>query len=212
MPLDTINPFPSVRRYLAALPEGESSYPESVCKGTLVRATLAELPPLSDAASAELPACIARLRATPPDATEWTSTVHHNALVGAVFDARYTLSGMAAYERAAFDKLAKVIEGPLYRVLFTLVGTERLVRASEGRWKVFHRGSKLVVETFEKGRVTALLTYPADLFFDLPARSVGQGLRASVAASGAKGTTLQTEAISPTATRFTIEWQVSRAS
>ena len=203
--------YPSACRYLAALPDGADSYPESTCKGALVRATLAELPHLPAAATAALPPCLIALRDSPPDVGAWTPTVHHNALLGAVYDARYSIGGLAAFERAAFEKSRKLLGGPLYRVLFALVATERVVRASERRWRLFHRGSTLAITGYREGHFEAVLTYPPNLFFDVPLRSLGQGLRAAIAASGAKDTVLRCECISPTSARYDITWPAARA-
>jgi len=202
--------YPSACRYLAALPDGADSYPESTCKGALVRATLAELPHLPAAATAALPPCLIALRDSPPDVGAWTPTVHHNALLATLFDVRYAIGGTAAFERAAFEKSRKLLGGPLYRMLFAVLRVERLLHNSERRWGMFHRGSTLTLEAYEenaRGRCSkTVLRYPPELFFDIPLRSVGQALRAAVAASGARDSVLRYESTSPTTTTFEIRW------
>jgi hypothetical protein len=202
--------FPSVSRYLARLPDGAESYPECRCKGSVVRSTLAELPALSTAVLGTLPPAVQNLITAPPDVSAWTPTVHHNALLAALFDVRYAIGGTAAFERAAFEKSRKLLGGPLYRMLFAVLRVERLLHNSERRWGMFHRGSTLTLEAYEEnagGRCSkTVLRYPPELFFDIPLRSIGQALRAAVAASGAKDSVLRYESTSPTTTAFEIRW------
>ena len=77
-----------------------------------------------------LPACVRRIVSDPPGVSEWTPTVLHNAVVAAVYDTRFAGGGLAAFERAAFEKGKRLLGGPVYRVAFALVGVERLLRAA----------------------------------------------------------------------------------
>jgi hypothetical protein len=98
-----------------------------------VLASLAELPSLSDAALSAMPPCVTALIKSPPAVGSWTSTVHHNALLGVIYDARYGFGGgLVAFERAAFEKSRGLLGGPLYHVIFAILRVERLMRGPNG--------------------------------------------------------------------------------
>ncbi len=206
MPSHAPTRFAAAKQYLSTLPRGADSYPECVCKGSVVRATVAELPVLSPDEFAALPDCVRRVVADPPSPVEWTPTVHHNAVVSAVYDARFAARGMSAFETSAFEKGTRLVGGPIYRVAFAMVGVERLLHASERRWAMLHRGTRLTLETCEGGRAVEVLTYPPHLFFEIPLRSLGQSIRAALATAGASDVLIGYDTASTTTTRIELRW------
>jgi hypothetical protein len=168
---------------------------------------VAELPVLSPEAFVALPQCVRRLVVDPPSASEWVATVHYNALVSCLYDVRFGRGRLGAFDRAAFDRGKELIGGPIYRVAFALMGPQRLVRARERRWGLFHRGSVLHVTRSSDTSREHVLESPPYLLSDVVVRTLCQSMRAAVTAAGASEVVVAHDALSPTTIQLTIRWR-----
>lgn len=151
--------FPGLARYLAALPEGLDSYPESQSKGSLVRSTLQ----WHDAREllSELPETLALLVREPPPAAIWTPAVHGIALVHAVCD-RYYRSDEEVLAWGARRSRALAKQG-LYRAVLRVSGPRFLFSMTPRLNSMLQRGTHFENVALEPGRVLARLTYPPHL-------------------------------------------------
>ncbi|MCA9718582.1 MAG: hypothetical protein KC468_28180, partial [Myxococcales bacterium] len=162
-PLDAIAPdvYPTVARYLEALPRGLASYPECVNKASLLRSAL-DVHPLHGARPSALPSALLELIRRPPLVSTWIPAVHDLAIKLVIFDAHF--GSIDAFERFAYDAQLALFDGPLYRFSMRRLGPQRLLRRVPTRWRHFHRGTTLTLERVEPGRAALLHDAPAGLY------------------------------------------------
>ena len=193
----------SVKRYLERLPHGLASYPASCVKGTVVRAVALAFQ--SDAElRAGLPPETDRLLAEPPLASAWIPEVHLNVLFSAICETRYPVAG--AFETWAYEGNRTILGGPVYRVLFGVLGPERIMIGLPNRWSAFRRGTTLVPLEVEPKRARTRLTYEPWLMPDVGLLAMRAAVRAAADVSGARSVTVTYEEESPTSTVFSARW------
>ena len=198
--------FPSMEGYLARLPNGLASYPHVTAKGSVLRAIL------SDANGAlgpsmGLPARIEELIAVPPAPNGWLLEVELWALTLCIYDVRFAdKGGVAAYEEWVYRRNRALLSGPLYKVLFTVLGPERLVAGAAQRYATFHRGT--VMSKLEAGdRALAFkLTTPPHVLPALVQGGLAAAFRAALDLAGAHDVRVTARAESPDVVAFEASW------
>jgi hypothetical protein len=171
--------------YLGGLPNGLDSYPEYQTKGSVLREFFEGVPMQSHLG--ELPPELAELMRHLPPASAWVSEVRSNALHLAAID--LVLGSEEAWERHAYLANRRLLDSALYRIVFRLVGVERVMRQAASQWGLFHRGTTLSAEHYDPaGRRALMVIRTPPRFMPLPiARAYGTALRAALEIAGQKG-------------------------
>lgn len=176
--------FPALAHYLDRLPDGIDSYPETMVKGSLVRGAVES--GLLAPTGGQLPAVLDALLVNPPQLNVWLPEVHLNALMTAIYEARFAPSGgIEAYERWVWEQDRRILRSPLYRILFMVVSPSRLFVGAQKRWSAFRRGSELRILEHGERQATVSLLHKPHVMTDLSTRSMSIALRAALEACGA---------------------------
>lgn len=196
---------PSVARYLALLPEGLASFPEAQAKGAILREVIDDR--LYRIEPASLPRELAALYRDPPTVSQWCPEVHFNALVLAVHDQYFAgADGEAAFDRWAYDRNRRMLDKPLYRILFSVASPSHLLHGVKRRWSAFRRGTELRVDSLDGTEGWLSLTHPPHLVTDLEARGLAGALRAALELSGGRNVTTRLVKESPVLTRVQVRF------
>ena len=193
----------AVSSYLEALPSDLESYPDHLHKAAIFREFLVGLDTaeLAEAVPSEL----APLVLTPPPVNAWLPEVHAHAVYIAACDVLF--ADEAAFVRAAYENNLRLLESPLYNILFKLVSPERVLGGAASRWSKFHRGQELVLDEAGHGRAVVRLVAPMGLTTPLLARCYGTGFRAAIEAAGGAGVKVEVEATGRGGYRFEARWR-----
>lgn len=193
----------AVAAYVEALPKGLASYSDYQQKGAIFREFLAGLR-LRDLAE-QLPPELAELVRSPPPVNAWVSEVHAHAVYEAACAAFF--SDQDAFVEAAYEHNLRLIEGPLYGILFKLVSPERVLAGGVSRWTKFHRGQRLLIERVASGHAAVRLIAPPGLTTALLARCYGTGFRAALEAAGGTAVTIDVSPSGPGEYRYHASWK-----
>ncbi|MGE0791957.1 MAG: hypothetical protein AB7S26_40155 [Sandaracinaceae bacterium] len=150
-----------------------------------------------------LPEPILDLWRSPPPVTRWVPEVSYRALKLAMLDAQ-GLSDDEALERMR-SNYRRLIRGPLYGALFSLLGAERMIRGAPSRWTQFHRGTSLDIEAIGPRSATVELRTPHPILFGLVGELQVLSFRVILERAHADGVRFDTE---PTdrGFRYSIAW------
>jgi hypothetical protein len=200
-------PSPSLRSYLERLPRGLDSYPEASVKGSVVRAIAVAAGDDAELRG-RLPPQIERLIATPPLVSAWIPEVHHCALLLARYEAHHAAGGgWESFEAWAFDVSRTILQGPLYCMLFAVLGPERVLAGVHRRWAAFRRGSSLeAVESLPHG-ARLRLSYPPHLFPEAGLRAIRTSFRVAALSASARHVTVELDEQTPTSCVFLARWE-----
>lgn len=188
-----------VATYLARLPAGLDSYPEATAKVALARAFAERL--RRDFPGFRLdPVLLGPLdRPVSGWIPETYNTATFLAARSAFDDDETFLSWVADADR-------ELLSGPLYRMLFWLVGPKRVLRSGAERWGRFHRGSTLAIEPVGEREVIARLGYPRELFPPLVNRAFARSFRVALELAGAASCSCEVTEQTPTEASFLARW------
>ncbi len=186
--------MPLLSAYLASLPNGLESFPEMTQKGSIVHSFLEGVPIQKHLAA--LPAPLAELVRRPPLPSSWISEVKAFALFCACADICFP--SPEAWVEFAYRANKKIIEGPIYAMLFRVLGVKRIVKVVAGRWDQFHRGTSLTLVHFEGTEGRLRLDTPPNGTPLLAAQAHGTAMRAALEIVGAKNVTVTCTQTSPT--------------
>lgn len=193
---------PLLNAYLASLPQGLESFPEVQQKGSIVQSFLEGVPIQQHLSS--LPRPIAELVKHLPPPSAWISEVKAAALYLACADLCFPSA--EAYVEFAYRANRKIIEGPIYAMLFRMLGVKRIVNVVAGRWEQFHRGTSLKVVHFEGTEGRLRLDCPPHATPLLLAQCHGTAVRATVEIVGAKNVTVACTQSGPSAFDYVCRW------
>ncbi|MBL8910427.1 MAG: protein kinase [Archangium sp.] len=193
---------PHLDQYLAGLPNGFESYPQMQQKGSIVHSFLDGVPIHQHLAG--LPAPVAELARRPPPPSAWISEVQAFGLFLACADLCFPNSD--AWVEFAYRANKKIIEGPLYAMLFRMLGVKRIVKVVAGRWDQFHRGTSLSVVKFDEHEGLLRLEGPPNGTPLVVAQAHGTAVRATVEIVGAKNVSVKCTASSPTTFDYVCTW------
>lgn len=192
--------FPHTARYIAALPKGLASYPQCLVKGAVLRGFLETSPALlkTDGLDEEL----RHLIEAPPLPNEWFSEVHFNALM----TSHEERLPSASYDDWVYRRNRRLLESPLYRMLFLVMSPERLFTGMPRRWGAFRRGSEMSIVEHGGGHALIEVRFPAKLHDARTLRNLCIACRAACDAAGARGTDSALTLVEPTRGRVSIRW------
>ncbi len=193
---------PMLDAYLASLPQGLSTSPQVQQKGSIVQSFLEGVPIHTHLST--LPAELAEMVKRPPLPSAWISEVKAFALYLACADLCFP--SPEAYVEFAYRANKKIIEGPLYAMLFRMLGVKRIVKVVAGRWDQFHRGTSLSVVHFEGNEGRLRLDSPPHATPLLIAQCHGTAMRASMEIVGAKNVSVTCTQASPAVFDFICRW------
>jgi hypothetical protein len=197
----------TVEAYLERLPHGVDSYPGAHTKSGVVRAAIPAARLLPAVPAAEVPARVFELIANPPMVMTWVRAVHFSAAMCAAFERCFQESGgMPAFDQWILDANRKLLQSPLYRILFLVTVPDRVFIGIERRWGAFHRGSELrVVDRTEKS-ARLELSFPGHLFPVYVLRAFGAAFQAAAEAVGYRDVKVDLLADAPTVALYTVTW------
>lgn len=193
---------PLLDAYLAQLPQGLDSHPTALHKGSVVRVFLDGTPMAAHAA--KLPAALQGIIAHPPAASAWVPEVHAHALYVAAADLVYRSE--TEWISASYKGNRRLMEGPLYAVLFKVVGVKRLCSVAASRWEQLHRGTALRLAEFRGTSARFEPTAPPGLLTELLTRTYATAVQASLDLAGAKDVTTAVGS-TPTGVFFEASWK-----
>ncbi|MFO0599105.1 MAG: protein kinase [Myxococcaceae bacterium] len=193
---------PLMTAYLSLLPNGLDSFPEVQAKGSIVQSFLDGVPIHKHLAV--LPPALADLVKRPPLPSAWVSEVRMAALFMACADLCFP--DPDAWVEFAYRANKKIIEGPLYSVLFRVLGVKRIVSGVASRWEQFHRGTTLTVVKFDANEGHLKLTSPHRATPLVFAKAHGTAIRATVEIVGAKNVKVDTTESGPGVFDFRVTW------
>ncbi len=188
--------------YLARLPGGLDAYPEVLEKASVYREYLVGVD--CEALRLALPPALLPLIDAPPPRSAWVSEVH----VAALFLALADLVGEdEAFLDLAYRANRRLLAGPMYRLLFSLLGPRTILKGAQSRWTHFHRGVAMQVAFAEDvSGATVRLDFPPRLLVPLLFRSYGEAFRAAAEVAGAKDVSVRIEAHGDAYVRFAVDW------
>jgi hypothetical protein len=190
-------------RYLADLPRGADAYPECVVKASVFRNFFAErdVGPLLRALPPELAAVLRE----PPPPSSWMSEVRATAIYLASAETIFTERSFVAH---AYKSNYALFDSAMYRVLFRLVGTRRLLSKAADNWTHFHRGTTLTTVVFDEDHKRSELRIDAPPHHVPPllAEGYGTALRAAVEIAGGADVRAIVTLASSTQTTIAVRW------
>lgn len=193
-----------MEQYIAALPKGLDSYPECQQKGSIFRSVFAgfDTRPLADA----LPPALAQLFRSPPQASEW---VHEGRATAVYLAAADVLWGDELFVTHAYKNNYALLDSTMYRILFRLVGSRRLLTKASSNWALFHKGTSLSLREFDERELRAIveLEAPANHVPALLADGYGTALRAATEIAGHSQVECVCESYSDALIRFRVRWK-----
>lgn len=191
-----------LREYLAALPEGLSSYPECVSKATLLRSSIEGH---EDARlGADLPAELVELYRHPPPATVWVPAAKVNAILHVVIDLYYPRrEDVIEWARR---RTLRMRDNPIYARILRVTSVHALFRISQQLDRLFQRGTHITPH-IEKGRARFELSHPPYLVSPInQVANVGM-FEAMVEMTGGEDARCEMTASSPTGATFEMIWK-----
>lgn len=150
-----------------------------------------------------MPASLRELAERPPLPNAWVSEVSFNALMMA-----YQASvPRREFEAWVYDRNKKLLQSPLYRVLFLVVSPERLFNGVSNRWGAFRRGSRLELLAMVGKSAELALHFPAHLHDEVTLGNMVIALRAAAEAAGARSPEVRLSKLTPTRADITTRWE-----
>lgn len=201
-------PMPQTRllrmeEYLSRLPNGLDSYPEMQQKASIMPSFLQGVP-IHEHLDA-LPPVLASLVRRPASATSWVSEIQATCVYLACVDLCF--SGPQAYVAFAYEANKRIIDGPLYSIMFRMLGPRRIVDNAAHRWGAIHRGTTLEVTSFTPGALTFIWRSPPHGVPPLIGQCQAEGMRGVFEVAGCKDVAARADVISPTEMEIVCTWR-----
>lgn len=194
--------FPTLAAYLDRLPQGFRSYPECQAKCSLLMSAIEDyslVPCLPG-----LPADLVDLVQHPPPRVHWIPQVYFRAALRAIRDEYF--GSAADFVAWSYGAQHRMLGGPLYRILFSLIGPERLLRNVQSRWAHFHCG--ITLDTQVNGRcVEGRFRFPKHMYDRLDLEATMQGFRAALELAGAHEVTTEVVEVAETQALGRLRWR-----
>ena len=192
---------PLLSAYIASLPEGLESHPTFFQKGSVARSVVQAWPECQ--ALQGLPPQLHALLAEPPLPSAWVPEAHGMALWLLAADVR---CGGDASEFAKFSLgvNSTLLEQPMYRAAFRMLGAQMTVRAISAAWSMFHRGIEQSV-TVDASSCAVELRHPPHLIAPALIPSYGTAFVAGLAVVGMKSR-VEVGVCTPELTRYRATW------
>jgi serine/threonine protein kinase len=194
--------LPLLNAFLAKLPQGLESFPEVQQKGSILPSFLEGVP--IQPHLAVLPGPLAEMIKRPPSPAAWISEVKVAAIFMACADLCFPSAD--AFVQFANRGNRKVMDGPIYSMLFRVLGVKRIVKQVSGRWEQFHRGTTLTLLNFEgtEGRLKLVAPpFSTPLLF---AQCHGQAIHVGVEIAGGKNVSVTCTESTPGTFDYVCRW------
>jgi hypothetical protein len=147
--------YPSLARYLDALPDGLASYPECKTRGTLVSSAV--FGHVASSFPRGLPAPLRALIVAPPLPGAWVPAVHSDAVFFAICDRHHpTGDEVLAWTR---ERTLRTAQSKMYRALTRIVGPGMLLRMVGHTHAMFQRGTEMTATSIPGG-MKLVLSHP----------------------------------------------------
>ena len=153
-------PVPRTQAYVASLPHGLLSYPDTQVKGSAIAAVLKNLPEGMELA--RFPDELREMLDHPPPVSAWVPEVPFVALMLALCELAFDSDeAFLAWAESGFKGY---FSASLYRILFAVLSPMRLAKGADKKWGALRRGSRRemieATDDFNRGRVH----YPRNAF------------------------------------------------
>ena len=191
---------PRVLEYLERLPEGLDSYPGALVKNSVVRVWVEGHD--IERLAATLPEALVPLVREELAVSAWVPEVH--AMVIYLQVRELFFDDDDAYVRDAKERNRKLLAGPLYRMVLSLLSAERIYKTSRRVFNLMHRGTDLTVDVSRTPWVWKA-KFPANLVPELMGRCYATAVIAALELNGQRGV----EAALVELTEMTLEFSVS---
>jgi hypothetical protein len=185
--------------YVRSLPAGLDSYPQVTQKAHGLRMSTANsgIERRLDLLPPELRAFIAEA----PAPGTWVPEVKVHALLLAIGDVCFG-NDDSRFESLVYETNRRLLGGPVYSILFKLLGPQRISRGASGRWGQMHRNTALhTIETHDQGCVLVLEGPEHHVSLRL-GRLYAVALRVAFELSGARAVTFDAEVLDARNVRF----------
>ena len=203
MPLDAVR-FPRVAKYLGALPDGLSSHPTALVKGSFVRAALEDrrIGGFVDA----LPEEITQLIERPPLVSTWIRSVYAQALFLAAADEHAMTDEQ--FGDWSYRVQKRLFGSPLYRAVAVVATPRMLLAGTRMRWGAFHRGTTIeIVDHVSRDAATVTMAYPSMLYARTNLVGFARGFQAVAELSNALVALVELGPSHATSARFDVRWR-----
>ena len=139
----------------------------------------------------------------PPVSVSVPEIVAHTLYLACADALGYTDAQFIARAR---DMNRSLISGPMYRVLFTFISPDRLIKHAASRWEAFHRGTRVSVELVEDTRCRTLMHMPAHASNELLSTMHATAFEVALVAAGAKNLQTTVKQVTSTVAQFDAAW------
>jgi hypothetical protein len=188
--------------YISSLPKGLDSYPESKCKGSVIRGALDALPGELDFEA--MPEALAEFIQNPPPPSSWVPETCSMSVYLAVADQLFP-NDERAFSYWVYGVGKAVFQSPMYRILMLVASPARLAKGAQRRWGAFHQGSEYLLERHEWGTLSKI-KYQPYLFPRLGVVATSMAIKAAYRASGARKAKVEVVGWTPTEATIRSEW------
>jgi hypothetical protein len=144
---------PTLSAYLAALPDGLDANPTFVQKSAVTHSLIEHWPGIRDHA-ADLPPPLASLLTSTPPSNVWIREVHGMSLWLLAWDV-HCGGDAGRFHDFSMRVNRSLLQSPMYRMVFGVLGGRLTVRTIGVAWSSFHRG---IVQHLNLDGLTATIT------------------------------------------------------
>ena len=190
---------PRVLEYLDQLPEGIHSYPGALVKNSVVRAWVEGHD--IERLAATLPEALVPLVRKQVAITSWAPEVH--AMIIYLQARELFFEDDDSYVRDAKERNRKLLSGPLYRVVLSLLSAERIGKTSRRVFNLMHRGTELTVDV-KRWPWVWRAEFPAYLVPQIMGRCYTTAVVASLELNGQEGVDAHLVDLTPTTLEFSV--------
>ncbi len=192
--------------YIDGLPQGLDSYPECLQKASIYREFLVGID--CEALRPHLPPTLRAMIDAPAPVTAWVPEVHASALFLATRDA---FADDAAFVEHAYRGNRRLLDSPLYRLLFRVLGPRTMLRGARSRWGLFHRGGVEMILDLpaddDASHASLTLEYPPRVIAPLLALSYASAFRAAAELSGAQEVSVRVAVHGSEHVTYALSWR-----
>lgn len=201
-----LNPtlFPETSAYLAALPDGLSSFAQCEVKGSVVRQLVDGF---DRSILGELPEASRALIDAPPPVSAWVREVPVNVILLATSEQLARTTGRRdAMNARAYEASKRLLSTPLYKILFLVVSPERLVSGVDRRWNALRRGTRLELLAHSPRTAHLRAHMPEGLYTRSLLELRASSMRAALECAGARNAKVALEALTKSTVDFMCSW------
>jgi len=195
---------PTLSAYLAALPGGIDANPTFVQKAAVTHSLLQHWPGLRDHTAGLPPPLASLITATPPS-NVWIPEVHGMSLWLLAWDI-HCGGDPHRFHEFSMRVNRSLLQSPMYRMVFGVLGGRLTVRTIGVAWSSFHRG---VVQHLDLDGLSATirLDFPTGLVPAALAPSYAAAYQAGLEVAGIADARVTMVDVGPTRIHYSVAWQ-----